>query len=1666
MTLRVALYCPDRAVTYDGRTPDAGGVGGGITARLSLLAALAALGHSITAYVNCAEPVQHTGVQYLPLDGLERIDTDVLIAISTGGDLSFAPLEHVAIQAALRLLWVQGVPQPRGIDLVRPDYVCAASNFLRDVCVARWNVDPRQMFVCYNGLHQARFAAVAANPPARDPFAISYIGPPEKGLDASVAILQKLRARDTRYTLDVFGGGRLWGRHDEPDMLPEGATFRGMLPQPELARELFRYEYCLAPQAIEEGFGIAVQEARRAGQIVFASRVGAFAELFRSSRDGFLIAEPHQSPEAHDVIAARIGTLAHDPARRARLRARAQATPWDWTLAARSWTAFWDDALQRTRAPRATAGDDTLIELPDGRHSLQTGHYYPDVYPASPMLDRIDPTDRVLIGGYYGHGNLGDEAILHAMLEDLREARPRVSAVVASGNPEATRRAHDVDAVPERDVTALIDAARSADLIVAGGGGLFQDYWGVPSETFLSRGHWGLPFFNAFPALAEMFAKPFQLYAVGVGPLHTEEGRRQTRLAFERADAATVRDPGSLQLLREIGACTGRIEQAADPAFLIEPAPADQAETLLHSLGLRQRPPCLVAVALRQWDVGVDEHAWLEAVASALDRIIEHEHATIVCVPFQTADADRLTDDLAVAERLRTALRNPNAAVLCREPLEVHQVSAIFAASDLVLAMRAHAVILAASAGTPPVALAYDPKVSSIMEDLGLEAYAIDLLELSSESLSDRLAAACRHRHELREVVAAAASRMRTSARLSTQAALRLLQPRPFPVRPASAEWRAVLRDALADQIKRAETAQADVQRLSIEHDRRDARETEHLAHVDDLTMQLQRRADECQVASIELTAIRESRAWRGISAYRRLRAGLRRVPRGLMRRVRTAVGAAAALVRAIPVAAQHAGTLVGNRRRRLQEWVTAGLMNPYVFLFDRFKRARAARYGAHLAGVQAACEPGLVSIVLPAYNGAEMIAESIDSVLAQTYPHFELIIVDDGSSDETPRIGAEYARRDPRIRVMTQDNQTLPRALNRGFREARGEFLTWTSCDNRLKPAFCEQLVACLRRHPCWDMAYANLDLIGEDGEYLRGTGYYEGYQRPWRSEHICMPAAPLELNVWANNTIGGAFMYRRRVAALVGEYSPHRFIAEDYDYWMRINALGVLRHADLDDPVYEYRFHSRSLTARWEEFRMLENRDRLMVFEEFRRDFYLSPMLWVIDRDPAASRAAAAIARQVHRLQHLVYDGAYPLEALPRRWTPIVHLQVARAAEAAAPPAAAAPPQALKVFVATDTPLPARAAAGWDLCCVLGAPTDLPRLDGLARGWIAAADVASLVHAIDIRAKSQHLAAIEEEAERPPAPSCAASVVICTPRIGARTHAAVRSVLDQRCDRAVELILVHNAPVAPEQSSIPSTGRFPVREIVCPVRGLSAARNAAIAEARGEIVCFLDDDAVADPLWLERLCDAFETHADAGVIGGHIYLHMPDIRPAALRPGWERYWSHFVTGYAGYTQVQHWWEFPWGANWAARRTALLAAGGFRTRYGRVGRNFWGGEELVTASVIQKLGFAVAVVPDASVTHDVDPTRFTFAHARRTLRAAHQVSYTAQRDLFIANQTGFRRTLNDFFTSHYDESIPIEYRHWRNASHRKRAQMRLLLVQLRDLAQRLRKPAVTLDPC
>ena len=272
-----------------------------------------------------------------------------------------------------------------------------------------------------------------------------------------------------------------------------------------------------------------------------------------------------------------------------------------------------------------------------------------------------------------------------------------------------------------------------------------------------------------------------------------------------------------------------------------------------------------------------------------------------------------------------------------------------------------------------------------------------------------------------------------------------------------------------------------------------------------------------------------------------------------------------------------------------------------YAEAFATYRRRRAAialAASADLADLRCAGEAGLASVVLPVYNGARYVAEALESVLQQTYAQFELIVIDDGSTDSTPRVLAEFAARDPRIRVFRQANQKLPAALNRGFREARGEFLTWISADNRFKPAFLDRMTGALRRHPQWDMVYANMDVIGPEGAPVRGGDWYRLYQTPPGSEHLHLPTDTAELNMWGDNYIGAAFLYRRCVPLLIGEYSPWLFGLEDYDYWMRINALLTLRHTDFAEPVYEYRLHAAALTAD-PALDLARRRARLVAFE-----------------------------------------------------------------------------------------------------------------------------------------------------------------------------------------------------------------------------------------------------------------------------------------------------------------------------------------------------------------------------------------------------------------------------------------------------------------------------------
>jgi len=203
-----------------------------------------------------------------------------------------------------------------------------------------------------------------------------------------------------------------------------------------------------------------------------------------------------------------------------------------------------------------------------------------------------------------------------------------------------------------------------------------------------------------------------------------------------------------------------------------------------------------------------------------------------------------------------------------------------------------------------------------------------------------------------------------------------------------------------------------------------------------------------------------------------------------------------------------------------------------------------------------------LISIVLPVYNGARYLTESLASVVAQTYPRWELICVDDCSTDETPAILADWASRDNRIRVIRHaSNKRLPGALNTGFAAASGALLTWTSDDNHYRPTALAALVQRLTAEPDVAFVYSDYALIDEEGQIT-------GVNR-----------APAPEELLADKQALPCFLYRRSVYERVGDYASDLFLAEDYDYWLRILAAGYTL-APLHETLYEYRRHARSLT------------------------------------------------------------------------------------------------------------------------------------------------------------------------------------------------------------------------------------------------------------------------------------------------------------------------------------------------------------------------------------------------------------------------------------------------------------------------------------------------------
>lgn len=360
----------------------------------------------------------------------------------------------------------------------------------------------------------------------------------------------------------------------------------------------------------------------------------------------------------------------------------------------------------------------------------------------------------IVLSGYYGAGNTGDEIILAAMLQALRHEVPAAEMVVLSANPDQTAARYGVAAVHRglRDLRAKIRLLRRADLLLSGGGGLLQDAF---PRALLPR---SILYYLSVCLLAKLCGCRVMFYAQGVGPIHGRLARLLVRLVADRVDRISVRDPDSADLLRQIGIRRPPVHITADPALAWQPGLAGEIVPRLASV----HDPFVISV--RPWPGG---EAHLRAVAGTADRAVRAWGATPVLLPF-AAGAD--TD---ACRRVREFMTEGERAVILPE-LPPAEIYGVVAGASLVLGMRLHSLILAAMAGVPLVGLAYDPKVASFLRRLALEDF-ICPLEADAETIWRILQAARERRAEITATLADRLPALRERALATAQLARGLL---------------------------------------------------------------------------------------------------------------------------------------------------------------------------------------------------------------------------------------------------------------------------------------------------------------------------------------------------------------------------------------------------------------------------------------------------------------------------------------------------------------------------------------------------------------------------------------------------------------------------------------------------------------------------------------------------------------------------------------------------------------------------------------------------------------------------------------------------------------------------------------------------------------------------
>jgi polysaccharide pyruvyl transferase CsaB len=359
---------------------------------------------------------------------------------------------------------------------------------------------------------------------------------------------------------------------------------------------------------------------------------------------------------------------------------------------------------------------------------------------------------KVVILGYYGFGNSGDEAILTTIVRDLRQADSNIHITVMSKNPDATSKEHQVNAIGRMNLFQIIRHIKGCDLLVSGGGSLLQDITSTRS----------LYYYLSIIRMALFFGRKVMLYANGIGPINHESNREKVKKVVDRVDSITLREEDSLKLLKDIGIINTHMLVTADPVLTYESADRSRIEAILKEENIPE-DQLLVGINIRKWKHSVNLE---EEVAKAADLMFEQHGLRSVFIPM-------FQEDLEISQLIASKMKHPSYTI--KKQYKPDELIGIIGCMNLIIAMRLHTLIYASINSIPMIGLVYDPKVVGYLEYVK-QFSAGDVSSIKAEDITSQVNGIIEDYEEIKKGLIKTTEELKSKAKENPKIAMNLLK--------------------------------------------------------------------------------------------------------------------------------------------------------------------------------------------------------------------------------------------------------------------------------------------------------------------------------------------------------------------------------------------------------------------------------------------------------------------------------------------------------------------------------------------------------------------------------------------------------------------------------------------------------------------------------------------------------------------------------------------------------------------------------------------------------------------------------------------------------------------------------------------------------------------------